>query len=305
MPEEQNVWGNEWNSRLNRFCTTVLRWRQLGDSNNDVWCERLRRKVGLDSVFGYQRNRLSSQQVILVEAKTIQRLDHISRSKIQSWCDDLLLKLEHAPLSPEFGDKYRPNIDAQFQVGVIALWVRDVATYDHSRLQEWLSKVKLPEKRVPTHIFIVANQTIGRLCAIHEETKRLSASYFFPSYGNNPPADGRSLPLEALVSRFLFGRETRYQKLVGSENRHPYEQGLTFYLGEVQTYPDLRFVGLALRDLQLLLVKQQTIYTLYDPGVLRNYVENLQREFEQYDATFELRRLNVNHELPSWLEEDL
>ena len=32
MPEEQNVRGNIWHRRFNRFLEVVLRWKQLGDS---------------------------------------------------------------------------------------------------------------------------------------------------------------------------------------------------------------------------------------------------------------------------------
>ena len=45
MPEEQNIHADQWNRRLNSFLRDVLKWKQLGESNNDVYCEELKRKV--------------------------------------------------------------------------------------------------------------------------------------------------------------------------------------------------------------------------------------------------------------------
>lgn len=311
MPEDQNVWAEVWNTRLNRFLETVIGWRQLGRSNNDVWCERIQEKVGLDSVFAYHRNPSSNQQVVLVEAKTRERLDSISKSEIQKWVDRFTVKLENAPLSPEFREKFQPDTNAQFRMGLIGLWVRDSQSYSHPRLQQWLSQLHVAQRRNPLNICFISNQTITRLCAIHDEVNALRSSesytdvgYYFPSYGDKPSCDGNSLPVEALLSKFIFCQAKRHQRLVGSGGTHSFDSSIVFYLGQLGSYHDLRFIGLALRDFQLLQAGEAAIYTLYEPETLRNEINGFKEEFRDKNVQFEFRQLTTNHELPGWLGQD-
>ena len=129
MPEYQNVVGEEWNSRLNKFLRVVLNWEQHGISNTDIFCENLKRKVGIDSVFSFRRNKVSRQQVVLVEAKTIEKIENLSRSKIENWIVDFQEKIAYVPHSQEFIEKFNTDENADYQLGLLALWVRDTNSY--------------------------------------------------------------------------------------------------------------------------------------------------------------------------------
>lgn len=296
MPEEQNVRGDIWHSRFNRFLEVVLRWKQLGDSSTDIPdpVREKRKDRGLDSVFAYKRNPQSPQQIVLVEAKTREIMRNISKLKVQEWVSDLHTKLERLPSAQEFKDKFQPETDAQYQLGLIGLWVRDVETYSHSQLQTWLSQVYVPKRKTPYCIGLIANRTITRLCAIHEEVQRLGRSdtcqsirYHFPDYGGKPLADGSSVPLETVFSKFVFCNASMLQPTKSGSRAVPYEAYIAFYLGDVQSYSDLHFIGLALRRFQMLRTDELVVYTLRDPTDIRNEIANFKREFQLVSASTE------------------
>jgi hypothetical protein len=308
MPEDQNVQADSWNKRLNQFLKTVMQWQQLGQSNEDVWCESLKRKVGIDSVFAYRRNPSSGQQVVLVEAKTAEKMENINRSKIQEWIDKFIVKLECAPLSPDFQEKFHPDTNAQYHVGLIGLWVRNEETYIHSELEKWLSQVQVPKRRVSLNICFASNESIGRLCAIYDELARLrgsaeyaSLAYHVPTYGEKPPADGTSLPAEMLLSKIVFLRSMKRQRLKGSQETRLYTSHIVFYLGNINSYHDLRFIGLALKGLQFLQAPEIVVYTRYDPAVLRSPIEDFKHEWQDSNVEFHFRQLVVSNTLPGWL----
>jgi hypothetical protein len=308
MPEEQNVWGGIWNRRLNSFLSDVMLWSQLGQSNNDIFCEELGRKVGIDSVFAYKRNPQCNQQVVLVEAKTAERSGNLRRVKIEGWVRDLAAKLTCAPHSPEFHEKFSPDTDAQYGLGLIALWVREFETYSHEQVSRWLAQLVVPKKRVPINICFISNESIARLCAIHETIEHLegkdaykSAQYYFPAYGRQPPADGSCMPVEALLSKFVFCKARKAQRLKGRDEENEYSAYLVFYLGVITSYHDLRFIGLALKHFQLVEADEIEIYTTYDPESIRNHIETFQAEFWQTNPGLDFRQLTVTNDLPGWL----
>lgn len=317
MPEEQSLWGDEWNQRFNRFLERVLGWTQLGESKTDIYCDRLKKKVGIDSVFAYKRNPHANQQIVVVEAKSAERLSNIDKSKVQKWVDDIIPKLEHVPYAPDFSEKFHPEPTAQFNLGLMALWVRDHTTYSPERLQEWLSQLRVPQRRTPMNICFVSNQTIARHCEIHAEIHRLrnsggikTARLYIPDYGGLAVADGNCVPIQSLLSKFIFYRVTRVQPLKGRDQLNEYSADVLFYLGRIDNYPDLRFVGLAVRQFQLGeptagQPKEIVIYTVYEPISLRNQIEKFRSEFgTPNNIEFEFRRLDVSYQLPSWMEQD-
>jgi hypothetical protein len=323
MPEEQNVRGDIWHSRFNRFLEVVLRWGQLGDSSTDIPdpVREKRKGRGLDSVFAYKRNPRSPQQIVLVEAKTAERMRNIGGLRVQGWISDLHTKLERLPSAQEFKDKFQPETDAQYQLGLIGLWARDVDTYSHSQLQVWLSQVYIPKRKTPCHIGLIANRTITRLCAIHEEVRKLERSdtcqsicYHFPDYGGKPLADGSSVPFETIFSKFVFCNADMLQRTKGGSRPVPYKAYIAFYLGDVQGYSDLRFIGLALRQFQMLRTDELAVYTLRDPTDIRNEIANFKREFQLVPASvgqatdyeesgdnIEFRQLVPSNQLPGWI----
>jgi hypothetical protein len=312
MPEEQSVYGNDWNARLNVFLTKVLHWNQLGESNNDVYCELLKRKVGLDSVFAYQRNSASNQQVIFVEAKTIERLESLSRAKIEGWVTDFLEKIINAPSSHDFADKYRPHSNADCSQGLIALWVRNADGYSDEKIQAWLGQLNLPIRRQnPVNIIFISNHIISKICSIHQTLQYLKEkndfseiSFHFPTYGNFPVADGNCIPMEALLSKFLFCQAKRMQIIKGENRTSEYSSPIVFYTGHINDYNDLRFIGLALRQFQIL--KPNTEIGVYIPDSIvrfRNEIKTFKSEFAESGCTCDFHEFTFSDELPGWLAE--
>jgi len=309
MPEDQNVWGEQWNGRLNNFLADVLNWTQLGDSNVDIFCPALKRKVGLDSVFAYKRNPRSTQQVVFVEAKSTERIENINRSKIETWIIDFVDKIAGLPFSQDFTQKFAPDTDAIYNRGLLALWVRDETSYSSEKIRNWLSQINLPTRRQnPIDIIFISNKQIAQLCAIHAKINELKSSddfirlsYFFPIHGNEIPADGSCIPIEILLSKFVFCKTIKRQNLIGSNSHNEYESYLVFYLGDIKEYADLRFVGLALNQFQIFGSAEVDIFTKYDPTEIRNDIANYKKEFAQYSDSYNFRQLKFPDSLPDWL----
>jgi hypothetical protein len=271
----------------------------------------LKRKVGIDSVFAYSRNRTSNQQVVFVEAKTVEKMDSVSRSKIENWVTDFLEKIACAPHSPDFSTKYLPDTDAAYQLGLLGLWVRDADGYSNEKIQTWLSQLNLPTRRQnPINIVFASNRIISSLCVIYQTIQSLRArddygsiSYFFPTYGDLPAADGNCIPVEALLSKFLFFPANRKQTIKGTKQIHEYPSSIVFYSGDIKDYNDLRFIGLALKQFQILANAEIEIYTLHSPADMRNEVTAFVKEFAETGCSFVFHEIAVSDEIPGWLAE--
>jgi hypothetical protein len=308
MPEEQNVVGEAWNKRLNSFLSKVLLWTQLGPSNSDIYCADLRKKVGIDSVFSYKRNSTCNQQVVLIEAKTVQQIGNLRRTKIEEWVQDLVSKLSCVPHSPEFHEKFLPDSNALYALGLIALWVRGNETCSHDKLSKWLTQIAVPRKRTPLNIGFISNRTITNLCTIHDTIKQLtnqesyeSIRYYFPVYGRQPPADGSCIPMEALLSKFIFCKADKLENIKGKDTKNRYPAYIVFYLGSLTSYPDLRFIGLALKHFQLIEANEVEIFTQYDPLTIRHFTETFNDEFRETNLEFAFRQLVNTNYLPDWM----
>jgi hypothetical protein len=304
MAEEQNVIAEAWNKRLNWYLENILRWEQLGVSNIDIYCDELRKKVGLDSVFSYKRNPNSNQQIILVEAKTSASIENLNRSKIQEWVDVFFEKVNCVPNSPEFTAKFNPEINAQFNIGLIALWVRDSQSYSFEEIQKWLSQLVFPKRRNPSYLCFVSNHQLSRFYSIHNEIERLKQSgaeyksikYFFPDIGTQSTANGESIPIETLLSKFLFCKAKKMQPIRGGTNSNEYDGNIVFYLGGLNEYHDLRFIGLALKSFQLLQVPEVEIYTNVDPVSMRTEIENFKKEFSDSNVEFHFSKISDSND---------
>lgn len=310
MAEKQGVVGDAWNRGLNRFLREVMRWKQLGRSNNDISCDEIKRDVGNDSIFSYKRNPQCNQQVVLVEAKTYERMDSFSRSDVQNWVTRFITKLDCIPHSSDFHKEFHPDADADYHLGIIGLWVREHETFSQEKLQSWLSQLQLPEKRNPLNICFISNNVIGQMWSIHEKIASLNKREYrevvpyFPDYGDLPHADGSCIPIEVLLSKFIFYKAKKVQALKGGKRSNNYDASLVFYLGHIANYDDFRFIGLALKYFQLLQADEAEIFTLYDQLTLRNHIADFKQEFTDTDTEFVFHKLNYNHDLSIWLEKD-
>jgi hypothetical protein len=312
MPEEQGVWGDAWTDRLNMFLKTVLRWRQHGTSNNDIRCDELGRKVGIDSVLSYKRNSTSYQQIVIAEAKSLQKMGSFTRGRVQNWVEDFIPKLECVPHSEDFTRLFVPETNAQYQLGILAVWIREQDTYSHDDFQRVLSQIQIVRRRNPLNICFISNWHIIRMCAIHDTLEQLISrkeyqdiQYYFPTYGLLPDADGMYIPIETLVSKFVFVKAKKIQKLKVSKeeknNAITYDSYIVFYLGAITNYSDLRFIGLALKNFQMFKVPELDIYTYKDITEIRNFIENFRQEFTDSGTEFIFHQLDLPSNLPGWL----
>jgi hypothetical protein len=310
MPEEQNVYAEQWKTRLNEFLGSVLSWKQLGESNTDIYCDDLKRKVGIDSVFAYKRNEYASQQVVFVEAKTVETLNNLSRAKIEEWVTVFLDKIVRVPHSHDFFNKFQPEGHAVYGLGLIGLWVRNADGYSEERLSNWLSQLSLPGRRQnPVNIAFISNRIISSICAITQVIRDLkhqenyvSIEPYFPIYGDFPATDGKSLPIESTFSKFFFYTAQKKQYLKSAETKHlEYPASIVFYTGEIESYDDLRFIGLALRQFQIASPEIE-IYTLESPTKIRNEIKVFREEFApKINSEFKFNELTVSNDLPGWL----
>ena len=310
MPEEQNIVAEQWNSRLSRFLGSVISWKQLGESNNDIYCEDLKKKVGIDGVFAYRRNAYTPQQVVFVEAKTIAKIDSLNRSKIEDWVNVFVDKIVHAPHSQEFFNKFQPDSNANYGLGLIGLWVRDTEKYTEEKIRNWLSQINVPARRQnPVNLFFVSNRVLSSISTIFQTIQDLrqkdnyiSIEPHFPAYGDFPVSDGKSWPIETLVSKFAFYKVRKKQFLINEGHKHhEYDSSIVFYTGKLDNYEDLRFVGLALRQFQIL-GPEIEIYTQASPTSIRNEIKVFKDEFASgTNSEFKFNELTISNDLPGWL----
>jgi hypothetical protein len=308
MAEDQNVWAEIWNRRLNTFLKEVLGWRQLGDSNNDIPCPNVEKKPGVDSVFAYKRNLECHQQVVFVEAKTRIDMSNLNKSKIQEMIDTLLFKMENIPLSPDFLESFMPEEDASYGIGLIALWVRNATEYSPEKLERVFQDIKVPKKQSSQNIYFVSNDKIAftyevhRLMkSFHKNEKYSEVRYLFPRYGKQPVADGGSISVENIVSEFAVVKaKERIQRRSQSYEDDVY---FVFHSGIIEDYYDLHLVGLFIQEFQLHEAAKIYIYTAYDPENIRNFTAKFNDEFEDLNLNPEFRKINLNYDLPGFEEE--
>lgn len=308
MPENQNEWGESWNQQLNGFLKTVMRWEQLGVSNIDITNPITGKPRGLDSVFSYKRNPISNQEIVLVEAKTVEKLQNINKYKIEGWIGVLLDKLESLPNSEDFLEKFRPETNASCKFGLIGLWVRDIDTYSETQIQEWLSRLDVPSRRRQYYIGFVSNKNFNLLYAVHREIERLrgikeysKVHTYFPYFGDKPKIEGDSYIFETFFSKFVFYRATKLQTIKGKGEENPYLQNIIFYLGDIENYDDLSFIGEAMLRFDLFQQEDIVIYTLNSKQKLRSEIEQFKKEFIEKSAScqIEFEQLILSEELPN------
>lgn len=308
MPEEQNVRAEWWNRRVNRFLSDVLHWQQLGSSNVDIKCDQDNDNVGIDSVFSYRSHERTEQQIVIVEAKIRGKFEAVNRAELQKWVDRLIKKVECAPKSREFAEKFAPSVDAQFGVGMLVLWVSDASSFDGEVFERRLELVEMPSKTREHYLFILDNRKIAQFCAIHDELQRLrstgsyeSIRFYMPSNGSDLICDGSTFPLEAVYSDVIIFRTLKKENAKNANTYQIYESSIVFYFGRVSTSYDLAFIDLIIRDLG---IHDTTDIDVY----LDSPLEPIRSEIEAHsrNSKFRIRFKNllINEHLPSWLGED-
>lgn len=310
MPEEQAIIGDHWHKGINSFLTKIFNWKQLGDSNVDAHCDNPDEVVGLDSVFSYKRNKDCASQVVFVEAKSYKTMNSLSAKVIEDWTKRFIDKIESAPHSYDFHQKFQPDNDSEYRKGLLALLIRENSKFDYSKLSGYLSSLHIPQRKNSIDIFVISNNILLNFCAIHSILGELktrdeydSINYFIPSYGNQPVSDGESLTIECLLSKFVFCKARKKQVIRGAERSSTYESSIVFYTGKIQSYDDFRFIGLAIKNFNLQ-AEEIEIYTLHNILELRIIIANFKAEFaEFFGSEFIFRQINLFQQIPGWLSE--
>lgn len=308
MPEDQNYNGDQWNIGINNFLTKILKWKQIGTSNIDVICGPNNEPMGLDSVFGYRTHERSHQQVVIIEAKNRDNFKALSRAEIQRWIDRLLKKVELTPPSQDFQRKFPTDADAQYGMGLLAVWVRDTDSFDTAVLADRLKQIEVPDKRNPIYLYVLDNERITRVISVYDEINRLLGTeeykdclFFYPANGSDILCDGTVLPIEVLFSDILFYRVTKreYKRSTGTYDE--YESVLCFYFGDITSIGDFRFIDLAIRDSGLQNAKEFEVYITASTDNLRSEIDAHTRD-SRFKPTF--KRLSLRSDLPSWLGDE-
>jgi hypothetical protein len=308
MAEDQVYFGTEWNKKLNRFLSKVLGWQQLGTSGIDVFCESTQKKVGLDSVFAYRISARSPQQIVIVEAKTRAKMKAVTLSEMKDWIWDLIKKMECVSQSQDFMKKFRPAGDAEFGVGLVALWVRETDTFDGETIRQILPKIEVTSRKVPQHVFVIDNERIARLCSLYDEYNRLKASdmyeevkFFIPPNSSEMICDGSVLPMEFLFSDWAFMTTRKKQLLKGTNQYRAYSSLACFYFGNVTSFEELNLIDLAIRDLGFGAVDDIDVYLAHPLDDIRSQIDEFKRG-ARFSVDFHL--LPINKDLPGWLDSD-
>jgi hypothetical protein len=296
MGENQSVDGHRWNVQFNYFLS-ALGWQQLGDSRIDILGAD-GKKRGVDSVFYYEDPlHESRREGFLVEAKRYS-WDNSTPSELQNWYNDMLDCLDHLPRSPDFIDKYSPPQPTRFISGILAIWHHD--NYRHETFQQRLERLELPRRRQPRSIYVVSNWTILRVAAVLDEVKRLSAEsdvreieFFFPHRATPRPIQGMTVPIEYLVSKYMF--VTRRRLVTDSNFTRPVEEKLVFYFGSLDR-KSLEFVHHVSNQIQIA-NNPVIVYCSDDIYEYRSQIEDFRRTHNHY----EIRQLHLSTQIPEWL----
>lgn len=307
MPENQNVNGDHWNNNLNKFLSTIMGWKQLGVSNIDISDPVTGKPRGIDSVFSYKRNPYSNQEIIIVEAKSIEKMDYLEKNKIEQWVGVLLEKMESLPYSEDFRSIYNPELDARCQYGVIGLWVRDVDTYSEDRLQSLLSQIQIVNRRKSYYIAFISNSIFNVLNSIDRELKTLVANgeinkwkIHYPSFGDFPKVENANLTFETFFSKFLFYEVEKNEHSKSFGRTNTYQSNMLFYIGEIKKAEDFLLIGEAIKRFDLFRLPDLDIYVMGNTHHLRSEIENFKRAFQSDygSCQIDFRQLMVINQFP-------
>ena len=67
-------------------------------------------------------------------------------------------------------------------------------------------------------------------------------------------------------------------EITKTRSEEPYDASIVFYFGDVRTYNDVHFIGLAIKRFQLLKTHELIIYSLLPPTDIRNYIATYKKD---------------------------
>ncbi|PEF43853.1 hypothetical protein CON22_24860 [Bacillus cereus] len=223
MSEQQQFEGERWTTQTIKILTK-LGWRQVGDSNFDVRCNKKsihgtgkggerRNDHGVDSLFTYHDPYLNEDLNIIVESK--KRIwSGISKSSIKSFVEQLYMTVECADLSPKIQGLGCEGVNT----GLLMIWCDEIENYDYEKVIEYLSQIELPQKKKPITLYVATNHEVLKWSSLIEYKAELERdceefNFFYPSdfYRGRKSmgAQKEYLNLIQLYSSYIFAKSRK------------------------------------------------------------------------------------------------
>lgn len=255
MPEEQPIKGERWTKSAVKLLED-LGWKPCGDIRVDIPCTlHGKDEHGVDAFLTYYDPYQKRDIGIIVETKYY-AWKSVTPSNLQEWIDDLIEKLDCAPLQREFQDLL--NFDNAFvDTGVLMVWSHD--EFDKAAFEKKLDQVKIAKKRKSLRIIVLHNEDILKLYSVLNAISNISGSLdkkterfdiYYPSYKKSDSyRNPHFLSLEYFKSKFIFGKMTRME-MERDGGTHPINHAVVFYFDK-PSRDCLDYMHLCLRQFQL------------------------------------------------------
>ncbi|WP_163070841.1 hypothetical protein [Priestia flexa] len=307
MSEQQQYEGDRW-TKQSISILEQLNWNQLGSANFDIPCfkkpkhgtgksQERKNDHGIDSIFSYFDPFLKENVGVIVESKK-RVWSGVNTSTIQGFVEQLLMTIECAALSEDIQSLGGENVNT----GLLMIWCSSLNDYNSAKIDEYLSNIKLTNRKTPITIYIATNREILRWCSlieylnsIKESSKVSSFEFFYPSdYFGNGQTMGISKPHLSLIqmfSNYIFARskeEVRDKDGVRYRDvnhvffyTNPTKQELTFMYQLVQ-----KFQLESGHELRIHFHGEQSKYRSHIEAFLRGKKEEFRKNDSYLEITF-------------------
>ncbi|PFL36704.1 hypothetical protein [Bacillus cereus] len=261
MSEQQQFEGERWTTQTIKILTE-LGWRQVGCSNFDIPCENKsmhgtgksaerRNDHGVDSLFTYHDPYLNENLNIIVESKK-RVWSGINTSNLDSFVKQLYTTIECANVSQKIHELGCEGVNT----GLLMIWCDELDKYNHDKVIEHLSKVKLPQKKKPITLYVATNHEILKWSSLIEYKAELERdceefNYFYPSdfYRRVKSMSTQKgyLNLIQLYSSYIFAKSRKKVEMYGMSK--VIDINHVFFFAE-PTKKELEFMYQLLKDFQ-------------------------------------------------------
>jgi hypothetical protein len=142
---------------------------------------------GIDILQGFYNPFTNRKEAIIIECKNHQWKDFIP-SNVNKWVDELLNTIECAATSP----KVAPYIVDTTLTSGLLLFNSSDNIYDFNKVQEVLSEVVIPRRRIPTVLYLADTGKLEKWFALNVEISNIKKSNPDHNFGVIYPSIGGS-----------------------------------------------------------------------------------------------------------------
>lgn len=292
MSEQQQFEGERWTTQTIRLLTE-LGWRQVGSSNFDISCEKKslhgtkdgerRNDHGVDSLFTYHDPYLNENLNIIVESK--KRIwSGINKSNIESFVKQLYMTVECADYSHKLHELGCEGVNT----GLLMIWCDEIDKYNHDKVIEYLSQIKLPQKKKPITLYVATNHEILRWSSLIDYKEKLERdceefNFFYPSdfyrRGKSMGTQKGYLNLIQLYSSYIFAKSRK--RVEAGDVITTIDINHVFFFAE-PTKKELEFMYQLLQDFQFEAAKEIHIHFHGEQIGFREAIEEFVRNKRSY-----------------------